>query len=98
MVGTQNKDEVLINDVNTRALIDSDSSIITVTKELLDKLDPKPEIYFLAYFELNIKTAGGHSWPHKGFVRVDTRGIWKVLSMVFYLSNQLTNPIMFGII
>ena len=27
-----------------------------------------------------------------------TRGIWKVLSMVFYLSNRFTNPIMFGII
>ena len=26
------------------------------------------------------------------------RGIWKVLSMVLYLSNQFTNPIMFGII
>ena len=26
-----------------------------------------------------------------------TRGIWKVLSMVFYLSNLFTNPIMFGI-
>ena len=26
-----------------------------------------------------------------------TRGIWKVLSMVFYLSNRFTNPIMFGI-
>ena len=27
-----------------------------------------------------------------------TRGIWKVLSMVFYLSNLFTNPIMFGLI
>ena len=27
-----------------------------------------------------------------------TRGIWKVLSMVFYLGNQFTNLIMFGII
>ena len=27
-----------------------------------------------------------------------TRGIWKILSMVLYLSNQFTNPIMFGII
>ena len=27
-----------------------------------------------------------------------TRGTWKVLSMVFYLSNRFTNPIMFGII
>ena len=27
-----------------------------------------------------------------------TRGIWKVLSMVFYLSNRFTKPIMFGIL
>ena len=27
-----------------------------------------------------------------------TRGIWKVLSMVIYLNNRFTNPIMFGII
>ena len=26
------------------------------------------------------------------------RGIWKVFSMVFYLSNRFTNPIEFGII
>ena len=28
---------------------------------------------------------------------MSTRGIWKVLSMVLYLSNRFTNPIMFGI-
>ena len=28
----------------------------------------------------------------------NTRGIWKVLSMVYYLRNQYTNPIMYGII
>ena len=28
----------------------------------------------------------------------NTRGIWKVLSIGFYLSNRFTNPIMFGII
>ena len=27
-----------------------------------------------------------------------TRGIWKVLSLVFYLSNRFTIPIMYGII
>ena len=27
----------------------------------------------------------------------NTRDFWKVLSMVFYLSNRFTNPIMFGI-
>ena len=30
--------------------------------------------------------------------RCDTRGIWKVLSMVLYLSNRFTNPIVFVII
>ena len=30
--------------------------------------------------------------------KLSTRGIWKVLSMVLYLSNRFTNPIMFGII
>ena len=29
---------------------------------------------------------------------VSTRGIWKVLSMVFYLSNRFTKPIKVGII
>ena len=31
-------------------------------------------------------------------IKYNTRGIWKVLSMVFYLSNRFTNPIMVGII
>ena len=34
--------------------------------------------------------------PHE--IRLSTRGIWKVLSMVLYLSNRFTNLIMFGII
>ena len=50
MVGNENKDVVLINDVNTRALIDSGSSISTITEEFLDKLDPKPDIYPLDDF------------------------------------------------
>ena len=32
------------------------------------------------------------------FKIIITRGIWKVLSMVFYLSKRFTKPIMFGII
>ena len=31
-------------------------------------------------------------------IDISTRGIWKVLSMVFYLSNRFTNPFMLGII
>ena len=73
MVGNENKDVVLINDVNTRALIDSGSSISTITEEFLDKLDPKPDIYPLDDFHLDIQTAGGHSLPYKGYVRVDVK-------------------------
>ena len=32
------------------------------------------------------------------YFHFSTRGIWKVRSMIFYLSNRFTNPIMFGII
>ena len=31
------------------------------------------------------------------YLQDNTRGIWKVLSLVFYLSNQFTHPTMFGI-
>ena len=35
---------------------------------------------------------------HFGYSFKQPRGIWKVLSMVLYLSNRFTNPIMCGII
>ena len=74
MVGNENKNVVLINDVNTRALIDSGSSISTITEEFLDiKLDLKPDIYPLDDFDLDIQTAGGHSLPYKGYKRVDVK-------------------------
>ena len=49
---------------------------------------------------MSYKTAGGDSVVVTSlFLPIHcTRGIWKVLSMVFYLSNRLINPIMFGII
>ena len=35
---------------------------------------------------------------NQAITSANTRGIWKVLSMVFYLRNRFTNPVMFGII
>ena len=56
--------------------------------------------------EIRPREIGFVLWGHcqkllddpRTFISPNTRGIWKVLSMVFYLSNRFTNPIMFGII
>lgn len=71
MVGKGNEDIVLINNVKTRALIDSGSMISTVTEEFLDRLEPKPEMLPLENFDLDIKVAGGYSLPYKGYVTVN---------------------------
>ena len=39
-----------------------------------------------------------HRSHYREFTGQHTRGIWKVLSTLQYLSNRLTNPFMFGII
>ena len=50
--------------------------------------------YTPRYRSLHWAPNGGRRWGSDGSMRV----ICKVLSTVFYLSNQFTNPIMFGII
>ena len=57
---------------------------------LFTDLDP----YYLYIFPRQKKNIEGCIYHN----RDATRGIWKVLSMVFYLSNRFTNPIMFDII
>ena len=63
--------------------------------------------HLLVHIVLRRSTEEGNYWiitKHvlfkisKYLLQNSTRGIWKVLSMVFYLNNQFTNPIMFGIV
>ena len=72
MVGKENYDIVRINNVETRALIDSGSQISTITEEFLDQLQPKPEIFDLDNLNLDVKVAGGYSLHYKGLISVKT--------------------------
>ena len=54
-----------------------------------------PGISLLAY--ILYLAANQTGYTSKGFAHI-RGGIWNVLSMVIYLSNRFTNPIMFGTI
>ena len=69
MVGEENVGTVIINGIQTSALIDSGSQISTVTAELLHQLHPEPFIGSMDDFGLDIKGAGGHSLEYLGSLR-----------------------------
>lgn len=71
MIGKENDDIILINNVGAKALIDSGSSISTITEEFLQTLNPQPEISSLEDFDLDVRAAGGHSLSYKGYVVVE---------------------------
>ena len=87
IVGKGNEDIVLINNVKTRALIDSGSMISTVTEEFLENLEPKPEMLPLENFDLDIKVAGGYSLPYKGYVTVN-------VTVPFLKNEQMDVPML----
>ena len=71
MIGKGNEGFININNVAMKALIDSGSQISTITEESLDQLDPRPKLRSMDDFGLDIRAAGGHSIPYKGYVLVD---------------------------
>ena len=73
MIGTENEGVVYINGKETRALVDTGSSISTVTEAFLNTLDPKPEIMSIEDFDLEIKGAGGQTLPYHGYVKADVQ-------------------------
>ena len=72
MVGKENHDIVLINNVEATALIDSGSQISTIKEEFLESFNPKPRIFNLKDLNLDVKVAGGYSLPYKGLISVQT--------------------------
>ena len=71
MIGKGNESLININNVEIKALLDSGSQISTITEECLKQLHPQPEIRSLDDFELDIRSAGGHSVPYKGYTIVE---------------------------
>ena len=73
MVGRENEGVVYLNGAETRALIDTGSSISTVTAAFLNTLNPKPEIRSVEDFDLEIKGVGGQTLPYHGYVRANVQ-------------------------
>ena len=73
MEGRENEGFVYISSVQTKALIDTGSSISTVTEAFLNTLYPKPEIRSVEDFDLEIKEAGGQTLPYHGYVRANVQ-------------------------
>ena len=71
MIGKGNEGVININNVPVKALLDTGSQISTITEECLDQLDPRPQLRSMDDFGIDIKAAGGHSIPYKGYVFVD---------------------------
>ena len=67
-MGKENHDIVFINNVETRALIDSGSQISTIAEEFLDQLQPKPKIFNLEDLNLDVKVSGRYSLHYKGLI------------------------------
>ena len=72
MVGKENHDIILIDNVEATALIDSGSQISTITEEFLESFNPKPRIFNLKDLNLDVKVAGGYSLPYIGLISVQT--------------------------
>ena len=71
MVGKRNEEVVNINNVPVRALLDTGSDISTITEEALEQLNPRPVITSMDDFGLDIRSAGGHAIPYKGYIVAD---------------------------
>ena len=73
MVGGENEGVVYVNGIETRVLIDTGSSISTITEAFIETLNPKPEIRSVDDFDLEIKGAGGQTLPYHGYVWVNVQ-------------------------
>ncbi|MCW4346603.1 MAG: pol polyprotein, partial [Candidatus Thiodiazotropha endolucinida] len=54
-----------------KALLDTGSDISTITEEALAQLNPLPVLRSMEDFGLDIRSAGGHSIPYKGYIIAD---------------------------
>ena len=103
MIGKGNESLININNVEIKALLDSDSQISTITEECLKQLHPQPEIRSLDDFELDIRSAGGHSVPYKGYTIVEVsvpfiEGVSELIPMLIVSQTEYskTVPIIAG--
>ena len=87
MVGKENEGVVNVNGIETTALIDTGSSISTISEVFLNTLDPKPEIGSMKDFNLEVKGAGGQTLPYHGYA-------WVTVQVPFLADQTVFLPLL----
>ena len=98
LIGKGNESIISINDVEIKALLDSGSPISTITEECFKQLHPQPEIRSLDDFELDIRSAGGHSIPYKGYTIVEVsvpfiEGVSELIPMLIVSQTEYSKAV-----
>ncbi|MCG8034658.1 MAG: retropepsin-like domain-containing protein [Candidatus Thiodiazotropha taylori] len=73
LIGKENESEVIVEGLETKALIDTGSMISTISENCLETLNPKPELHSLEEIDLEVKVADGRTLPYLGYVELNIK-------------------------
>ncbi|KAH3711210.1 hypothetical protein DPMN_070712 [Dreissena polymorpha] len=71
MIGDANLDEIKLNGIQTTALIDSGSQVSTITEVYYEGMSPKPKLYTLDEFGLELTCENVSTIPYSGYILAD---------------------------
>ena len=71
MIGSSNKDNILICGVDTLGLLDSGPRITSFSEAIYETFDPKPTLRSITEFGLSVTCANGTKSPYKSFIEAD---------------------------
>ena len=71
MIGNKNESDIEICGVKCKALIDTGSSMTTLSQSFYDSMHKKPELLSFDTFKLDIRVAGGTQVPYSGYILAD---------------------------
>ena len=68
LVGKSNETTVMLNGIETLALIDSGSQITTLSEDFYNNMTPRPTLYSIEDLGIKVETAGGHILSYLGAI------------------------------
>lgn len=71
MIGSKNESDIEICGVKCKALVDTGSSMTTMSQSFYDSMSEKPELLSFSTFKLDIRAAGGTQVPYSGYINAD---------------------------
>ena len=68
LVGKSNETTVMLNGIETLALIDSGSQITTLSEDFYNNMTPRPTLYSIEDLGIKVEAAGGHILSYLGAI------------------------------